>query len=777
LTAKRRSAPPRKARRARPKTTDLHLRVEPGSEVRITLEELRSDKTGRPRLLHQSRVEIGSARPELPPPRYEFLPDEPEPASRPSPRGEGHMARIFVGLRRIGYALFGWAAPFDLALFAVSLVVYFATRLADLASYPIYFFTDEAVQTVLAQDFLRGGLHDFAGRLFPTYFLNIYEFNLNFSVYAQILPLLAFGKSLFVTRATSAILSGLAAGAIAYVVGRFFRVRYWWTAVLFLGLTPAWFLHSRTAFETTLMAAFYGLFLAAYLLYRMVHPRYLYLSLLFGALVFYTYGPGQIISLATAVLLFAVDFRHHWQNRRTLAPGLVWAAVLMLPYLRFQFEQPGLHQDFLRLLDSYWLRDLSLSQKLATALGNYLQALSPGYWFGVDSIDLPRHLMGSYGNLSRWAVPFTAVGMVLCARRLRTPAPRLLWVAILAIPFGAVVVGVGITRVLSFAIPIAAFSALGLTWIAERFFRRIPYRHAAVMVVTSLSAMQVGMLADALGNGPTWNTEYGLYGMQFGARQVFGLAQDYIEDHPGDRVFLSSSWANGTDLLARFFVGDDSPISISGVAPWREDRLELNDHMAFLLTADEIADVERDPKFLRPTEIDRILLPDGRLGFAFVHLGYSPEADSIISEETRLRQIPVVGTVLIDGQLVSVEHPLLDSGDLPLLFDGDEYTLIRTYEANPARFVFTFESPRPIRRLNLTAGAFSLELTLRLTSPEGETVTYFGSFTLPAEQPTIDMAIDRGPETTARLEMEILHLYTAGRVKIHLRELRLLDAN
>lgn len=777
MTAKRRSAPPRKTRRARPKATDLHLRVEPGSDVRITLEELRSGKTARPRVLHQSTIGIGSAGAQPPPSRAEFDDGGPEPVSRPRPRGQDRAARVLFELRQAGYSLFGWAAPFDLALFAASLAVYWATRLVGLASYPIYFFTDEAVQTVLAQDFLRDGLHDFAGRLFPTYFLNVYEFNLNFSVYAQILPLLAFGKSLFVTRATSAILGGLAAGAIAYVVGRFFRVRYWWTAVLFLGLTPAWFLHSRTAFETTLMAAFYGLFLAAYLLYRIVHPRYLYLSLLFGALVFYTYGPGQIISLATALLLFAVDFRYHWQNRRTLAPGLVWAAVLMLPYLRFQIEQPGLHLDFLRLLDSYWLKDLPLSQKLATALGNYLQALSPGYWLGVDSIDLPRHLMGSYGNLSRWAVPFTAVGMFLCARRLRAPAPRLLWVAILAIPFGAVVVTVGITRVLSFAIPIAAFSALGLAWLAEKVFRRIPYRHGAVIVLTSLSAIQMGMLSDALGNGPTWNTDYGLYGMQFGARQVFGLAKTYIEENPGDHMYLSSSWANGTDLLARFFVGDDAPISISGASPWREDQLELNDHMAFLLTADELAEVEADPKFLPPEEINRILLPDGRLGFAFVHLHYSPEAEAIFAEEIRLRQIPVVETVLIDGQPVSVEHSLLDSGELRLLFDGDEYTLIRTYEANPARFVFTFESPRPLRGLHLTAGAFAFEITLRATSPSGETVPYFGSFSPPAEQPTIEMAIDRGPETVARLEMEILHLYTAGRVKIHLRELRFLDAN
>ena len=33
---------------------------------------------------------------------------------------------------------------------------------------------------------------------------------------------------------------------------------------------PAWFLHSRTAFETVMMVGFYAVFVLAYLLYREV---------------------------------------------------------------------------------------------------------------------------------------------------------------------------------------------------------------------------------------------------------------------------------------------------------------------------------------------------------------------------------------------------------------------------------------------------------------------------------------------------------------------------
>ncbi|MGH2625222.1 MAG: hypothetical protein ACRDHY_01055, partial [Anaerolineales bacterium] len=595
--------------------------------------------------------------------------------------------------------LFAWADRFDLLLLGAALAVYLAARLIALEDYPIYFFTDEAIQTVLAQDFVRDGFRDFAGRLFPTYFLNVYEYNLNLSVYAQVLPLVAFGKSVFLTRATPAVLSALGAASAAYVVGRFFAVRFWWSAVLILGLTPAWFLHSRTAFETTLMATCYGLFLAAYLLYRMVDPRYLFLGVLLGAMVFYSYGPGQVISLTTGMALLAADFRYHWAQRRLVAAGLAWAALLAIPYLRFQWQQPEAHQEFLRLLDSYWLQDIPLARKVGLAASNYLSTLSPVYWLGIDRADLPRHLMNGLGNLSRWTVPFLAAGCVQCLRTLRHPASRALAVAVLAVPFGAVVVGVGITRVLSMALPAAALSAVGLAWAIRRGLPRSPYRPLAAVVLALLSGLQFLLLGDALRSGPTWSTDYGLYGMQYGARQVFQMAQDHLRAHPDDHVYVTSTWANGADVLARFFAGDQPAIRMSNAVPWILDPLELNDRMAFLLTSDEIEDLRHNPKFLPPEELGRILYPDGSPGFFLVRLGYSAEARAIFAEELGLRQVPIFESIEIDGRPVTVQHPLLDMGEMPLLFDGDEFTLIRTFEANPALFVFTFASPRPVRGL------------------------------------------------------------------------------
>src|SRR5690606_25467799 len=101
-------------------------------------------------------------------------------------------------------------------------------------------------------------------------------------------------------------------------------------------VAPAWFFHSRTAFETVEMTALYACFLYCYLKYRCEAPRYLYAALAFGALAFYAYSPGQMVMVATGALLGLVDLRYHWQHRRVGLAGLALLAVLALPLVRFR---------------------------------------------------------------------------------------------------------------------------------------------------------------------------------------------------------------------------------------------------------------------------------------------------------------------------------------------------------------------------------------------------------------------------------------------------------
>ena len=89
----------------------------------------------------------------------------------------------------------GKFSSLDTRLFLLALLVFVLTRFIGLDRWPIYFFTDEAIQTVQAADLVQHGLRDAAGNLFPTYFANGAYLNLSVSVYAQVIPYLLFGYS------------------------------------------------------------------------------------------------------------------------------------------------------------------------------------------------------------------------------------------------------------------------------------------------------------------------------------------------------------------------------------------------------------------------------------------------------------------------------------------------------------------------------------------------------------------------------------------------------
>ncbi len=660
----------------------------------------------------------------------------------------------------------------DLVLFALALIVYIAIRLIRLPDFPIYFFTDEANQTLLAADLVRDGLRDPFHTLLPTYFYNVYQFNLSLSVYAQLLPYLLFGKSIFVTRAVAALLTLPGAAAIGLILRDIFRVRFWWLGVFALSLTPVWFLHSRTAFETTMMASFFACFIYFYLLYRTRSPRYLYASLVCAALASYSYSAGQPVLLGTAVLLLLSDLRYHWQNRGTLARGLILAAVLALPYVRFQIQHPGETLAHLRQLDSYLAQDIPLQEKLATLAHNYVFALNPGYWFIPNDADLPRHVMKGYGHIWIWAAPFAAVGLFVLLRRIRDSQSRAILAAVLATPLGAAITGIGVTRLLSFVIPAAIITPLGAAILIGWLARRIRYGSVAIVIFALLSLASIGMLRDALVNGPTWFSDYGMEGLQYGARQIAGAVLEILQDQPGRHIFISPTWANGTDIVMAFLLPPDLPVETRNASGFIEEKGDLNDQMLFILTPAEYEEVLNNPKFEGVTVERTLPYPDGRPGFYFVHMHYSPQADEVFAQERLERQRPVLADVVVSGETIHIEHSVLDMGSIGDIFDGNPLTLARGLEANPFRLVLAFDQPRRLTGIRLTTGSMDYSLTIRLfgtgtTEPSLYSETYYN---LPAD-PTVEVLFDEAPESVVRIEMEIRNLNEPETAKIHLREL------
>lgn len=746
----------------------------------------------------------------------------------------------------------------DLAtwLFLLAIAVYLGTRLVGLNQFPIYFFTDEAIQTQSIINLINNGYRDTRGVLFPTYFRNGEYYNLGLSVYLQWLPYVLFGKSAILTRAVSVFVTLIAAVSVGVILRDVFKMRYWWTGTLFLSITPAWFLHSRTAFETAEFTAFYAGTLCAYLLYLSKSPRFLYLTVFLGALAFYSYSPGQLLVPLTALGLLISDWRHHWENRRTALAALGLLLLLAIPYLRAGFIDPDAPIAHLHTLYSYWFEKTPLSMKLARYLSEFGIGLSPWYWYIPNDRDLPRHLMKDYGNILLITLPPALFGLAYIVRNLRLPACRAVLIALLISPAAAALVQTSITRVLTFVVPAAILTALGLEqylrWLEDpgkrlielgegpgpnskrnlqaliillvgvpvAFISNEPINRIAMMGFAILLALQVSgvferlaqsitrartdrgrkflnlppsviallvfvvlagtntvMLWDALRNGPLWFKDYGLGGMQYGAFQVFDHIEQYVEEDPHTKIIFSPDWANGTDVVARFFLKDPSRIQIGSIRGHLTQKLPLDENTLFIITPQEFNLAAESTKF-NDIQVEKIIpYPDGNPGFYFIRLRYTDHIDEIFAEEKAARQGFQESAVVIDGQEVKLRFSYLDSEtqseSIALVFDNDPYSLAKTYENNPFIVEMTFPAPRTFGGFSIIIGSANVRVTLKCFSePDAQPAVYTFEGQGTEKQPELSFDIPE-PVLLEVLQVEVLDLRATEPAKVHIWELKL----
>jgi hypothetical protein len=657
-------------------------------------------------------------------------------------------------------------------LFVSAIAVYLFTRLISLPSFPIYFFTDEAVQTVLAGDFVRDGLHNYDKELLPTYFVNGNQYNLSTSVYLQVIPLLLFGKSIWITRGTAVLATLMAAFAVGLILKNIFKSRYYWIATLLLSITPAWFLHSRTAFETALATSFFAIFLYFYLMYRYKNPKYIYAAIVMAALCFYSYSPAQMVIAVITVALWFSDLRYHWQNKKTVFFAMGVVLVVAIPYIRFLITHAGGNYEHLLILQSYWISSLSFGQKILQFLREYLRGLNPMYWFFPNSVDFVRHMMKGYGHILPYTIPFFLVGLVVSLRNIRQSAYRAILFAMLAAPAGAALVELGITRALFMVIPIALISAIGLhsilTWL-ERF--RIPRLALALPVFAILVAVNGFMLWDALTNGPLWYQDYGLGGMQYGASQVFGKVKTYLKQNPETQLIVSPSWANGTDVVARFFFKDPLPFQMAGMDGYLEREQPISPKNVFVVIPEEFKKLLESNKFTNIEIKQTLPYPNGKTGFYFLTMRYVDNIADVFAAEHALRQMLVTeSTVLPGGESILVSHSQFDMGSVFDLFDGNKETVTRTAEANPMRINIDFANRRMLNGVTVRVGGVKSRVTVTIY-PSGlpNPLTFSVDKEQTADPRDVSISFGKAIQSS-RLDIEVLSVNDSEPAHVHVWE-------
>jgi hypothetical protein len=678
------------------------------------------------------------------------------------PLGRSGLLAAFTGL--------------DLVALLAGLLLYALTRFTGLSAFPIYFFCDEAIQANLANVLLQNGLRDTEGTLLPPYFLNAEKWNLGLSVYVHLISTALFGVSVEVSRATSALVSMLGVLAVALTLKLVFVNRFWWLSSLVMAAMPTWFLHSRTAFETVMMVSFYAGFMCAYLLYRYRSPYYLFAALLFGGATFYSYANGQGVMLISGVLLLLVDRRYHLKQRKEIVIGALGLSfILAAPFVRFRMLHPEDLENQLLALHSYWIDPLPLSEKLLTFGQIYLQGLSPTYWFFPNNVDLARHVMKGMGHAPLLLLPFILVGLGVCLWKWRSPAHRMILIALLAAPFSAALVAIAITRVLAMVVPLTLLTCIGLEQVARWVRRWTGYLPIAAGVSLLLVLMSWNMLHAALLEGPTWHADYGMGGMQYGAEQLFGHAlPEAMAKSPNDHFLVSPTWANNPDAFVDFFLTPDQSnrIALVNIDAFTVTRQELTLNHVFVMPNYEYQQAQNSGKFMlaRPERI--IPYPDGRPGFYFVRMQYVPHVDELFAADRAKRQQLQENSVLVDGEVILVRHSLLDMGQLPDLFDNAAHTLIRGFEANPLILEFNFANPRTVSEFDLTVGTMDFTLDVEITSVGASAPQSFrATYTDLAPDPQVTYVLPNGPLTATKLRLAIKNLHAQEVTHIHVREI------
>ncbi|NMC77767.1 MAG: hypothetical protein GYA59_00280, partial [Chloroflexi bacterium] len=293
----------------------------------------------------------------------------------------------------------------------------------------------------------------------------------------------------------------------------------------------------------------------------------------------------------------------------------------------------------------------------------------------------------------------------------------------------------------------------------------------SLAVFLLLAGFNGWMLRDALVNGPLWSDDYGLSGMQYGARQIYPAIGDYLQQNPGTQLIFSPSWANGADTLTRFFYDDPAPFSMGSIDGYFNQKLPLDDHTVFVMIPEELRRVEESGKFT-DLRIDRTLpYPNGQPGFYFVRLRYVDNIDEILAEEQAARQVLQESDQVVAGVRARVSYSYLDMGDIHHIFDGDDNTLMRTMEANPLQVRIVYPQPQLLSGLKVRIGGTPTQVAVQLQDEAGNTL--LGQVQYAPENPdprTLTFNFDQ-VLAVQRILVDVTSVYEKEPAHVHLWEI------
>jgi hypothetical protein len=435
-----------------------------------------------------------------------------------------------------------------------------------------------------------------------------------------------------------------------------------------------------------------------------------------AAAYFYTYASSQVLVPLIIILLFIVDTKYHWKQRRYLWPAILLGLVLAIPAIRFNLGPVDGFHGQMGALDSYLLKSLPLGEKISIFFKEYLSAFNPTFWLSPDINELIRHRLKGHGYFPQIFAPFLLLGFLLNLIRITNPVFRCLFICAIAIPVPGALCNQTISRLLTMTIPFTLWTVIGLDWLVVRLKTWPPI---LALLMAGLSFTTITMAVDALKNGPLWYREYSLYGLQFGTRHLFETEIPLVlKKYPHSMLRVTPNFANDPDSLIIFFLTPQEcrHVKINSLDLMRYSEIQPND--IFVLTRDEYNALIQTGKFEQPTVLHTLAYPDASIGFYFLKLQYVENIKEIFEAERQRRLELVRTTAVVDGINVKIGYSTLDMGSIGNIFDEDPSSLARGLEANPFILEMEFDTAKAITRLGVNFGTMRSNLLITLTAPD-----------------------------------------------------------
>jgi hypothetical protein len=582
--------------------------------------------------------------------------------------------------------ILGKASKGQIIFASLVLLGYLVASFLNLRAFPPYFFCDEAIVGVDAASMLHSGT-DHRGRTWPIFFHGLGEYALALTVYLQIPFVALFGLDEVAVRARTACMSILGMTSTSYLFFILCGAARVWLVPAALVSAVFWYLHSRTGFEYIDATSCYMAAVASLLISISTKRRgWIITTGIFFGLCFYAYTPARgwaASLLGVLALLSLVDKR---LSKGLLAQIIFVCAVILLPLVWLHYAHPEIAMQRFQAIRGERIYTLPFATVLSTTLENYLYALNPQYWFlNVEKLH-PRHSLPGFSLIPPWMLALWLIGLANLVYGLRKLAHRIVLAMILTIPLTAAPFEISTARCLPLGVSYILLCALG----ADAILRKLP-RFLSPLVGIALCAYAGWFVVYTQTKALYTYPFYGMYGIQYGARQLYSWVTERMKTD--DDIRIINSTFNSGEALRAFFLPPDLRNRVRIIEPLHicQGREVWTDSTIFVFPAlwFQTAPTDTCPPFEK--EIVAVLNdPKGQPLFEALRIKRSPQLTAWWENKERERVKPQLDRLTFSGMDIEFEHPKIAWGTIEGLFDGDSGTRSRTDDINPGIFTVRF---------------------------------------------------------------------------------------